>query len=204
MNKTIKLLILSDIFVLTGFGLIEPILAIFVKENLVGGTIFAAGIASMIFIITKSIVQMPFAKFMDAQKHKVRWLVVGTFLVALVPFIYMFADHIYTIYAAQFIYGIAGALAFPTWLSLFSTNLDRGHEGFEWSIYSSLTGLGTAASAAIGAAIAEFIGFRYTFVMVGILSVIGCLVLLLLNWKQKSEKIRTLDYYFQTKVTEKD
>ena len=54
MNRTIKLLMFSDIFVLTGFGLIEPILAIFIKENLVGGTIFAAGLASMIFLVTKS------------------------------------------------------------------------------------------------------------------------------------------------------
>lgn len=204
MNRTIKLLILSDIFVLTGFGLIEPILAIFVKENLIGGTIFAAGIASTVFIITKSLVQVPFARFIDAQKHKVRWLVIGTFLVATVPFIYVFAEHIYTIYFAQFIFGIASGLAFPTWLALFSTNIDKGKEGFEWSMYSSLTGLGTATSAAIGAAIAEFIGFKYTFIMVGILSVMGCLVLLLLNRKQKSEKVRTLDYYFQIKGTEKD
>ena len=45
MNRTIKLLMISDIFVITGFGLIDPILAIFIKENLTGGTIFAAGFA---------------------------------------------------------------------------------------------------------------------------------------------------------------
>ena len=36
MNKTIVLLIISDVFLLTGFGLMQPILSIFIKENLVG------------------------------------------------------------------------------------------------------------------------------------------------------------------------
>ena len=49
---TIKLLMISDIFLVTGFGLIDPILAIFIKENLIGGSIFAAGFASTLFLVT--------------------------------------------------------------------------------------------------------------------------------------------------------
>ena len=94
MNKTIRLLMMSDIFLLTGFGLIAPILAIFIKENLVGGTIFAAGFASTIFIVTKIIIQLPFSRYVDNHRDKVKWLIIGTFIIALVPFIYMFATNI--------------------------------------------------------------------------------------------------------------
>jgi DHA1 family quinolone resistance protein-like MFS transporter len=59
MNRTIKLLMISDIFVLTGFGLIQPILAIFIKEGVAGGTIFTAGVASTLFLVTKSLVHSP-------------------------------------------------------------------------------------------------------------------------------------------------
>src|SRR3989338_5282757 len=106
MNKTIKFLMISDIFVVTGFGLIEPILAIFVKENLVGVTIFAAGFASTLFLVTKCLVQLPFSKYVDSHDDKVKWLVVGAFFIALVPFIYIFAKHIYFIYLAQIVYGL--------------------------------------------------------------------------------------------------
>ncbi len=184
MNRTIKLLMLSDIFVLTGFGLIEPILAIFIKENLVGGTILAAGLASTIFLVTKCLVQLPFSRYVDQQENKVKWLVVGASLVTLVPFIYIFANHVYFIYAAQFLMGIGSGLVYPTWLGLWSTNLDKQHQSFEWSLYSTLTGLGTAATAAIGAAIAEYIGFIYTFALVGIMSLWSCLILLGLENKQ--------------------
>src|SRR3989338_11595327 len=105
MNRVIKLLMFSDIFVSTGFGLIEPILAIFIKENMIGGTIFAAGLASTLFLITKSIVQLPFSKYVDSHDDKVKWLMIGTFLIGMVPFIYIFARSISFIYVAQVIYG---------------------------------------------------------------------------------------------------
>src|SRR3989339_596811 len=102
MNNKIKLLMLSDILVITGFGLIQPILAIFIKENLTGGTIFAAGLASAIFLITKSLIQLPFSRYVDSHDDKLRWLIIGTATIATVPFIYVFTHHIYYMYLAQF------------------------------------------------------------------------------------------------------
>src|SRR3989338_5345260 len=197
MNKTIKLLILSDIFVITGFGLIDPILAIFIKENLIGGTIFAAGIASTLFLITKSIVQLPFSRYVDSHKDKVKWLIIGTFLISLVPFIYIFTNHVNFIYLAQVLHGFGSALAYPTWLSLWSINLDKKHEGFEWSLYSTLTGIGTAITGAVGAAIAQFIGFKYTFFLVGLMSLLGSFVLFNLEKRHRMEKIDA--YYYHKK-----
>lgn len=195
MNSTIKLLMFSDIFVATGFGLIEPILAIFIKENLAGGTIFAAGLAGALFIITKSAVQLPFSRYVDRHDRKVIWLLVGTFLITLVPFVYIFARDIYFIYAAQILYGIGSGLAYPTWLGLWSTNLGRNHESFEWSLYSTLVGLGTAAAATIGAGVAEFVGFQYTFALVGIMSLVGCFILFFLE-RKKEKTMRTGMYTY--------
>ena len=183
MNKIIKLLMISDIFVITGFGLMEPILAIFIKENLIGGTIFAAGLASTLFLITKCSVQLPFSKYIDTHSRKVRWLILGTFLVSIVPFIYIFSKQIMYIYFAQVLYGLGAGLAYPTWLGLWSTHLDRKHESFEWSLYSTLTGLGVAGTAVVGATIAEFFGFEYTFTLTGVMSLIGCIILFKLERK---------------------
>jgi len=194
MNKTIKLLMISDIFVLTGFGLIAPILAIFIKENLVGGTIFSAGLATTIFVITKSMVQLPFSKYVDKHDDKLKWLIIGLFITSTVPFLYIFATNIKMIYIAQIIYGVGSGLAFPTWLGLWSRNLDKKQESFEWSLYSTLVGLGTAVTAAIGGAIAQFIGFNTTFIIVGILSIIGSLILFKLKVKDDKKKVKLIHY----------
>ena len=203
MNKVIRLLMISDIFVITGFGLVEPILAIFIKENLIGGTIFTVGFASTLFLITKSIIQLPFSRYIDSHKDKVRWLIIGTFLVSLVPLIYIFINDIKFVYLAQIIYGIGSGLAYPAWLSLWSTNLDRKHEGFEWSFYSTMTGLGVAASAAIGAAIAQFIGFKFTFLLVGLMSLIGGFILFNLEKQDHMQKIDNYHYHKKRKLIHK-
>jgi len=182
MNKTLKLLIISDIFVFSGFGLIAPILAIFIKDNLVGGTILAAGIASAIFLITHSILQIIFSyKFNPKDRLWMLWL--GTAIIALVPFGYIFSKHIIHIYIVQFFYGVGAAFAYPSWSSLFTANLESGKRGFQYSIYSSAVGLGTALTAAVGALLAEKTSFNVVFILTGAISIIGLLVLFKLEKK---------------------
>jgi MFS family permease len=194
-NRTLQLLMLSDVFLVVGFGLIAPILAIFIKENMVGGSIFAAGLASTVFLVTKSVIQLPFSRYVDGQKNKVKWLIMGTFLFTFVPIIYIFSTHIWHIYIAQFIYGIGSALAYPTWLGLWSTHLDKKHESFEWGFYSTTVGLVAAGTAAIGAAIAQYIGFTYTFIFVGLMSLCGAGILFKLNSEKEPQPVRSRSYH---------
>ena len=182
MNRTMKLLLLSDIFVLTGFGLIQPILAIYINDGgVTGGTMLTAGMASALFMLTKSLVQLPFGHYVDSQAGKERWLILGTLLMAAVPIIYLSANCIDHIYLAELIYGLGSGLAYPTWLGLWSVNLDPGRESFQWSIYHTSTGMGTASTATAGAAMASQVGFSATFLLAGLLCIVGCLVLLILE-----------------------
>ncbi|MFA6423740.1 MAG: MFS transporter [Candidatus Magasanikbacteria bacterium] len=178
MNRTIKLLIFSSIFVDTGFGFIGPMLSIFIKENLIGGTIFTAGMASAVYLIVKSVLQLPFAHYVDKHDDKVKWLLVGTAAMAVVPFMYIFCANVWYIYLAQIFLGLGSALAYPTWAGLWSTHLDKRKESYEWSLYSTLTGLGTAIIASLGAAIAQWYSFEAAFALVGLLAVIGFVILL--------------------------
>jgi MFS family permease len=172
MNRTMKLLLLSDIFVLTGFGLIQPILAIYINDG---------GVTGALFLFTKSMVQLPFGHYVDHQPGKTRWLILGTLLMAFVPVIYVTAQSIYHIYLAEIIYGLGSGLAYPTWLGLWSTNLNKGQESFQWSVYSTSTGLGTAATGAAGAAVASLAGFSTTFFLAGFLCFLGCIALLVME-----------------------
>jgi len=185
MDKTILFLIISDVFLLTGFGLMQPILSIFIKDNLVDGTVFAAGIAVMLFMLTKSLVQLPLSKIVDKRKRnfRIKLVIVGTFVVALVPFLYIFSTQVVYIYMAQIIYGLGSGLAFPSWMALWSINSAISRKSYDWSIYSTVTGVGTAIAAVIGATIAELLGFVYTFILVGVLALFGCLSLLGLELK---------------------
>jgi DHA1 family quinolone resistance protein-like MFS transporter len=189
MNRTMKLLMLSDIFVLTGFGLIQPILAIYINDGgLTGGTMLSAGVASALFLFVKSLVQLPFGHYVDKQPGKSKWLILGTFLMAAVPLIYLSANSINHIYLAETVYGLGSGLAYPTWLGLWSANLDKGKESFQWSVYSTSTGIGTAATGAAGAALASQAGFAATFISAGLLCLLGCLALIVMDRRSTRAK----------------
>ena len=186
MNRTIRLLMLSDLFLFTGFGLVTPILAIFVKDNLSGGTIAAAGIASFIYLFMKAIVQLPFSRYTDAHPKLQRHLLIyGSILMSASSLMFIPATHISTIYMAQFLRGIGAGLAYPCWLSLWSVHLDKHHEGYEWSLYNTVASIGTAIAAVVGAALVESIGFQSTFVIVSITTLIGSFILLWLVVEKK-------------------
>ncbi len=178
-NGVIFLLLLSDVLVLTGFGLVDPVIAVFINDKIIGGSVFTIGVASAIFLITKSVVQLPFARHVDTHDDRddAMWLIIGTSLVACTPLIYLFATHIWMIFLAQFIYGLGSGFAYPTWLGLWSTHLDKGHESFEWTFYSTSVSIGTAIAAAVGAGVAQLFGFRVTFIMVFVLMLIGVAIL---------------------------
>jgi len=180
-HKKLALLILSDIFILSSFGLIGPIFAVFIIENLIGGTIVTAGLATTIFLVVKCSVQLPLSKyFIDKHNHKTRFLVLGTLLIITVPFIYVTARSINTIFIAQAIYGLGAALAYPAWFSLFTIYMDKKHRGFEYAIYTTSVGISTAIAAFLGAKIADLFGFKFLFFLVGGIAFLGFLFLLVL------------------------
>jgi len=182
MNNTLKLLIISDIFVFSGFGLISPIIAIFIDSNIKDGSIFSAGFASAIFLIVQAVLQIIFS-YKFNPKDRLWMLRVGTIIIALVPFGYIFSTTIYHIYLVQFIYGVGAAFAYPAWSSLFTANLEKGKRGFQYSVYSSGVGIGTAITAGLGAWLAEVTNFVVVFLLTGFMAIIGLLLLFKLNKK---------------------
>ncbi len=188
MKRTLYLLILSDIFILSGFGLISPILAIFINTDLIGGSILAAGIAISIFWTIKSLLQLPLSMYIDTKRKKKGFLILGTCIISIVPFIYFFSKSVFHIYLAQTLYAMGAALAYPTWLSLFTINVDKKHRGFEWSVWSTCVGLGVGLSAFIGGNLTELIGFRNVALITGVLAIIGFSILFFIG-KNNQDKI---------------
>ena len=189
MNKKLLLLILSDVFILSSFGLIAPIFALFITESVDGGSIVAAGLATTIFFVVKSVVQLPLSKyFIDKEKHKTRSLLLGTLLIIVVPFIYIFSRNVMHIFIAQAVYGFGAALAYPAWFSLFTNYIDKKHKGFEYTLWSTGVGIGAALAAFFGAKIADVLGFKVLFFVVGAIAFLGFLMLIILDRVEMKRK----------------
>ena len=181
LNKVIIRLITADFFFYSGWGLIAPIFAIFITQQIEGGTIEVIAFATASHWIVKSIIQPFLANVLDVikgEKDDFRFLVVGMFIAALIPFGYFFSTQIWHIFALEIIRGIAMACVVPAWLGIFTRHINKGWEAFSWSVQS--TGLGFAAgfAAAFGGVIASSLGFGVVFIMVGVFKLISAIILL--------------------------
>lgn len=175
-NHVVKILVLSDFFINSGFSVFAPVFAIFVTKQIDGGSLQVVGFAAAIFQIFKSILQIPIAKYLDknhGEYDDFYSMVLGTFLIALVPFLYLFATKSSHIYIIQAIYGIGASFAIPPWYAIFSRHLDKLQENIEWSMDSIAIGVGAALSAAMGGLLAQKFGFQFVFLLGGMLAIFG-------------------------------
>ncbi|OGM96622.1 MAG: hypothetical protein A2816_03745 [Candidatus Yanofskybacteria bacterium RIFCSPHIGHO2_01_FULL_39_44] len=171
-------MIISDFYLNSGLGLYGPIFAIFVTKQIEGGSIEVIGFAAGITQLFKVVLQLPIAKYLDrnhGEYDDFYSMVLGGFLIAIAPFLYLFASKISHLYMIQAIYGIGLAFLVPPWYAIFSRHLDKRHENIEWSFESITIGIATAGSAAIGGVLANRLGFKAVFIAAGILAVFGIL-----------------------------
>ncbi len=183
-NRIIKYLILSDLIFWTGWGLINPIFAIFIVEKIEGGTAAVAGIASAIYWILKSLFRIPISVFLDifpGERDDYWALVLGFFLASLVSFGYLFASKPFHIYFLQVIFAFAMALALSGWSAIFTKHIDKGWEATEWGLDATLVGLGIGLSGAVGGMVVMQFGFFPIFIAVGVLGIFSSLLLLVLK-----------------------
>ena len=176
MHKILRTLILSDIFILGSFGLIQPIFAIFIIQGVAGASIASAGIALTIQLFTKAAFQIVVGKWDDedrGHRHELYALTAGSLLISLIPLGYALATRLEYLYFIQFLYGLGSALTFPSWRIVFTRYMHHDKQGYEWGVYDTIISLATAGAAAMGAFIAQQFSFRFLFVIVSVMSFIG-------------------------------
>lgn len=183
-NKVIKILVFSDLVLLFGWGLISPILAIFIIESIQGGDAKVAGFAIGIYWLTKSIIQIPIANFLDkhqGEKDDLYALIFGIILASLTPIGFIFAQFPWQIYLLQGIHALGMAFAIPSWSGIFTRHIEKKREAFCWSLDSSALGIGAGVAGIIGGTVAKAFGFTPLFIGVSVLGIISGLVVFLIK-----------------------
>ena len=180
-NAVVQFLTYSDILMMSGWGLVLPIISVFFSDQIAGGDVKFAGLASTVYFIVKSVVQIPVARMVDkhrGEKDDFWVMVVGSMLISLSAFLYMFATTRAHVYGIQVLYGIGGALSYPTWLAIFTRHVDKNREGLEWSLYYTSVDVGSALTAGLGGLLAASFGYQFLFWLVGVSSIAGTMFLI--------------------------
>jgi len=182
-NKIIKILILSDVALIAGFGFIVPIFAIFITDKIQGGNAEIAGFAAAIYWILNSMVLIPFGKYLDknrGERDDLYFIIFGNILAALAVFGYIFSSLPWHIYFLQAIYAIGMGMNTPGYTAIFTRHIDKGKEAFGWSVRGAFVGAGAGVAGALGGIIAIRFGFTLLFTGVGIFVLLSAFLPLLI------------------------
>jgi len=197
-NKIIKTLIASNFFFNSGWGMLGPVFAIFIVQNIAVGDPIqgakVAGFAAFIYWFLKSVLQIPIAHYVDkihGEKDDFWFMVLGTFINAIVPFGYLVSFLPWHIYAFQVVEAIGMAMLVPARNAVFTRHIDRGREAVEWGMDSTFVGFGIGISGAIGGLFVAIFGFKIVFILTGVFTLVATFLLLITH-----RHIHPADGYF--------
>ncbi|MDP3999554.1 MAG: MFS transporter [bacterium] len=180
-NRIVRYFIAADLTVLAGWGLADPILAIFVVDKIPGATLLTIGVMAAIYWIVKSIIQIPISLFLDrtdGEKDDFYAVVVGLLVASVTMFSFMAATSVTHLYIIQFIKALAFGLYVPAWAAIVSRHLDKDKVAFEWALSSTSVGLSIGVAGLAGSWVAKY-SFDLVFLLGGFLCLISALILLL-------------------------
>ncbi len=183
-NHVVQTLIFSEVLLLGAFGLLAPTFAIFIGESISGDPIKTASIATTVYLLTRSLGQIPIGMMIDRAKGErddLLAMVLGTLFAGFVPLLYMVISTPMQLYMTQFLYGLASALVFPAWMATFTRHIDVRHEGAEWGAYRSFVDLSMALAALVGGYIAVRYNFQLVFLIVSVVTFFAAFHLLSLR-----------------------
>lgn len=184
-SHVVLVIIIAEFILITAWGFLAPIFAVFITQQIAGGTVAVVGFAITIYWVTKSILQLFVARFIDRNHGEIDdfyFFIAGGLLNAVFVSLYYFVSTVWHIYALHFLIAVADAMLVPPFYAIFTRHIDKGKEGFEWSLYSSFSlGAGSALGGAAGGILATLVGFRIIFPLVGFLTLIATIILLFLR-----------------------
>ena len=175
-NHVVKTIVWSDLYLETGLALFGPIFAVFVTGQIVGGSLEVVGYAAALAQIFKITLEIPVAKYLDknhGEYDDFYSMVLGSFLISMVPFFYLFASTVNHVYIINSIYGIGLAFFVPPRLAIFSRHIDKDMDNLEWTYKSIAIGIGAAGASALGGILAQRLGFSWVFVLAGVIAIIA-------------------------------
>lgn len=189
MNPVIRFLTISDVVILGAMQLLAPVFAIFVIERIDGGNVAVAGLAVAIFLVSKSVFQIPVASVMDriqGERDDFLFMFWGTIAASAAQIGYLFISTPLELYVIQIILGVSSAITFPSYMAIFTRHIDKQKEGMEWGVRFTLTDLSAAFGASVGGFFALTYGFDFLIILTVVISILGTLFLLPINrWLKK-------------------
>lgn len=165
-NKPIRILLVTNGFILIAGAMLGPIYALFVEE--IGGDLLDASYAFGVFALVAGLTTLISGKYADKLKENELIVVLGYGIMGMGFLGYTLVNSIWTLLVIQVIIGLGEAIYAPAFDSIYSKHLDGHKSGREWGAWEAINYFTTAFGAVVGGLLVTFFGFNVIFVAMGL------------------------------------
>jgi MFS family permease len=162
-NRSRHIYLITNALIMLSTFMLVPIYALFVTS--LGGTVLHASIIAATFYLTASIGALVFGRLIDKYNHDRLFLMAGYLIISSGYLLLLFATSFWHLIFIQIYLGIADAIIYPAFDTLFARHLNRKEEHAEWAALESTRYLTMFVGASIGGVIVNWAGFNVLFVV---------------------------------------
>ncbi|HLD85225.1 MAG TPA: MFS transporter [archaeon] len=162
-----KILLYSSNLWYLSAGMLGPLIAVFTEQ--VGGSLLDISWAWAIYLIFTGLFIIITGKISDKILGKEKLLILGYWLSAVFTFSYLLVNSTLDLFVVQAGFGIATALATPTWDALYAKYEDKKHDGYTWGLATGEATIINGIAVVIGGLIVTYFSFNYLFATMGII-----------------------------------
>lgn len=180
-SRFIKRFIIADTALFAGWGFVDPIFSIFLVREIAGASLVTVGIATAIYWILKSLLQVPIAMYLDktdGERDDFYALIAALVVVGVGAVSFSLATRVWHVYLIQMIKAVGFAMYVASWPALFSRHLDKKHTSLDWSLDSTSVGIGIGITGFLSGVVATWLGYPAAFILAGIFSFLSAAILL--------------------------
>ncbi len=176
LNQKEKVLLYSNNLWLLGEGMLGPLFAVYAAK--IGGSLLNISWAWATYLVAAGVLTMVVGRLTDGYLSKEKTLVAGFGLNAVCTFSYLFVTSPQHLFLVQAGFGVALALATPTWYALYAKHENRRRGATVWGLAKGQSLLLNGIAILIGGVIVSKVGFEALFITMGIIQTSSTLVAL--------------------------
>jgi MFS transporter, DHA1 family, multidrug resistance protein len=185
-KKIFATLFLSTFAVITGVGIVVPLLPVYAHDlgasGLYIGLIFGAFSLSRTFFL-------PYFGRLSDRKGRKPFIVTGLFAYAMISVAFVYSSSVESLIALRFIQGIVSAMIMPVTQAYVGDITPEGREGFAMGLFNMSVFCGLSLGPLIGGGINDFVSLDVAFLSMGGLAMVGFALSLWLLPPRASERV---------------
>lgn len=172
MNTFVRSFVTAEFFFWSAWNSIIPIMSIFIIKAIPQTDITTASLLYGVHSLVRVIVELLAGKYeaKSTQNQKIIYVVIGIIICVMAYLLLALVQDMFYIVIAYILIGVGIGISSPSKFALFSRNLDKKKETFEWSFYDSATLIGSATAVIIAGYVVHFLGFQTLFALAACLN----------------------------------